>query len=311
MTELPTVECKSWEELFQKLEQLRGWIFRGQCSAQWPLRTTLERRTPTGDLHVYTEFNIVHAFKRAAHNYLRQEQLPDTEGGWLALMQHLGAPTRLLDFTRSPFVAAYFALEEIPADQCTHAAVFAISTDWLQRKVGAGALRGSGLFGVQVEQLHAGISAWRGTVLDSKPALGDDLVAGHLLAGHVEEHAMSHVGDVLSFFDPRRSSERLAAQQGLFLWPGRVDRPIAEILGDREDFTGGIWKFVIPLTERPRAIERFRMMNITRASLFPGLDGFAQSLRYLALRESDEDRKMRAVLRGLEEAAKPTRGYDR
>ena len=32
---------------------------------------------------------------------------------WLALMQHYGAPTRLLDFTRSPYVACFFALEEL------------------------------------------------------------------------------------------------------------------------------------------------------------------------------------------------------
>ena len=95
------------------------------------------------------------------------------------------------------------------------------------------------------------------------------------------------------------------------MWPGTVDRPLADILADRDDFAGGIWRFVIPLTERPRAIERLRMMNITRASLFPGLDGFAQSLRYLALRESDEDRKTRGVMQGLEEAVKkPKQGAD-
>ena len=41
---------------------------------------------------------------------------------WLALMQHHGAPTRLLDFTWSPYVAAFLALERAVDD----AAVWAI-----------------------------------------------------------------------------------------------------------------------------------------------------------------------------------------
>src|SRR5216684_3693164 len=42
---------------------------------------------------------------------------------WLALMQHHGAPTRLLDFTWSPYVAAFFALERATSD----AAIWAIN----------------------------------------------------------------------------------------------------------------------------------------------------------------------------------------
>jgi len=54
------------------------------------------------------EAEFVAEFQRGARNYLNKDELPEYLIEWLALMQHHGAPTRLLDFSRSPFIAAFF-----------------------------------------------------------------------------------------------------------------------------------------------------------------------------------------------------------
>lgn len=116
----PTVserKVSSWNELHDDLEKLAnaGWAFRGQENATWPLESSLTRYLKkfgvpsTGWLA--REKDSLHKFKRKAHLLLPRTPEEGETLEWLALMQHHGAPTRLLDFTWSPYVAAFFALE--------------------------------------------------------------------------------------------------------------------------------------------------------------------------------------------------------
>ncbi len=118
---------QSWDEFTHKItEEYCDWAFRGQANSKWPLMSTLGRYLNDYVNEEYwqnQEERIIRIFKRKAHLFLTNvPDLSDTFQ-WLALMQHHGAPTRLLDFTWSPYVAAFFALERTT----TPAAVWAIN----------------------------------------------------------------------------------------------------------------------------------------------------------------------------------------
>src|SRR5262245_48310567 len=81
--------------------------FRGHQSASWDVLTTVFR----DDDHKRQERNYTHRFRsRAATRYPNSPKYGEF-ALWLSLMQHYGLPTRLLDWSRSPLVASYFAIE--------------------------------------------------------------------------------------------------------------------------------------------------------------------------------------------------------
>jgi len=59
-------------------------------------------------------------------------RLEDNE--WWALGQHYGLASPLLDWTRAPFAAAYFAFEELSSDQTPYRVVFGLNRDAVQAK---------------------------------------------------------------------------------------------------------------------------------------------------------------------------------
>ncbi len=104
------------------------WIFRGQRD-HWDLDTSLDRAFAKYGIIPRTvkdedtknaverqcraiEEKMLRSFMRKAHHYLTQVPEPDDIVDWLAIMRHYGAPTRLLDWTYSFYVAVYNAVED-------------------------------------------------------------------------------------------------------------------------------------------------------------------------------------------------------
>jgi hypothetical protein len=95
------------------------WVFRGVASKAHDCRPSIGR---TPGYRADYERALLDAFIREAHAHLGGPRPSDWE--WLALAQHHGVPTRLLDWTRNPLVACYFAVSSEPANE--EAAIYAV-----------------------------------------------------------------------------------------------------------------------------------------------------------------------------------------
>jgi hypothetical protein len=114
--EYNVIRLQSWEEYLSIISDspYQNWAFRGQRDASAPLYSALSRYLMAFQIDKRAwreqEERILRVFKRKAIHFLAHVPDRDDDFEWLALMQDHGAPTRLLDFSWSPYVAAFFAL---------------------------------------------------------------------------------------------------------------------------------------------------------------------------------------------------------
>lgn len=120
----------SWKNFRAKMfeDSRSSFIYRGQSKPD-KLRTTFHR-TNRKTLLAYRELAIseVHNFLSGQHNLSFDLKDPDDVGAFYSLLQHHGYPTPLLDWTESPFVAAYFAFASIPRHETKGMSAFSPST---------------------------------------------------------------------------------------------------------------------------------------------------------------------------------------
>ena len=245
-----TIHITSWDEFTALTSQLDGWAFRGHLDERWPLISSLTRYLydfmPNRKGWRAREERALRIFRRKAHNYLPDASVLNEDLRCLALMQHHGAPTRLLDFTKSPFVAAFFALEKATSN----AAVFALNTPRLYNATPLG-----------------------------RPDLTRDAIDPRL-PGNFERHFLDNNEEVIWIGEPTQMDRRLVAQSGTFVVPGVLDKSLDQILDQYSSNETLISKIVLPQAMREDAMRALYRMNITNATLFPDLEGLARSISF-------------------------------
>ena len=110
----PILNWKQFREYAVDLESDR-FIFRGQENCEWRLRISFHR-AGRSNVYRFANSDVPILYKNLCHmtQHVFDLEKSDQNGAFISLVQHHGYPTPLLDWTHSPFIAAYFAFNDLP-----------------------------------------------------------------------------------------------------------------------------------------------------------------------------------------------------
>jgi hypothetical protein len=253
-------EVESWGGLLKTYQKNKnrwdGWLFRGQIMEEEPqnvpsVKTSLERSmkrfkvslNEARGLEYKLLRDLVSSYSPAADNKME----------WLALFRHFGGPSRLSDWTYSFWVAVYFALDRARPgkDVCE---VWALDArGWLRRS------------GKRFKRLEAARTRYGSNSPQEAEALFKIRKPG------------------LWIMNSFRLNDRLSVQQGAFLVPLDVTRPFMENLRadapkQMDENPLAIYRMKLNRAHLSECFKELHRMNLTRATLYPGLEGLARSM---------------------------------
>lgn len=144
---MKTFDVASFAEFHELLDGFRDnrYIFRGQTDYEWKLIPKIGRAYFRHTATSGQEKVLLNSWKRyASHQLTRQ---PVDEWDWLSLSQHHGLATRLLDWSKNPLVALFFATYDLLTKSDSAVYIFDFSDNWMQdRSTSPFKIKSSGVF---------------------------------------------------------------------------------------------------------------------------------------------------------------------
>ena len=236
----------SWQP---QLKRFRSPLaFRGVARAQHALRSGLSR---IGQDPAAMERHLLRNFIKYA------EARPDARHGsvwhWLALAQHHGLPSRMLDWTYSPLVALHF-VTELPTAFGEDGVVWCVDYHRAKRSLPA-------------------------PLLDVLEREASDVFTPELLADAVASlDDLRQMGDTpaLLFLEPPSLDQRIVTQYALF---SLLTHPEADMQAWVDAHPELCKRVVIPASIKWEIRDKLDQANVNERVLYPGLDGLCRWLR--------------------------------
>jgi hypothetical protein len=240
-------------------------VYRGIAGTDCRLLTSLDRLGGIEPAHtkVHLEEHLLRNFIRYGKPFLPENR----ENLWeiMVIAEHHGLPTRLLDWTHSPLVAAHFAT--LAPKEGTDRIIWRLDWKKLHRRFG---LRDLAFL---VEDLAALLKE-RGL-----PA-GWEFLRARLTSEQ----------QFVCLLEPPALTERLSVQSGAFTFSSSTTRPLDLTLKEA-GLDDALTSFVIPAERVDYLRDQLDLCTVSERRLFPSLDGVAAELRrYYAAGETDRPR---------------------
>lgn len=235
----------TWDEGLQRYRS--SYVYRGLNNVDYPLATSLMR---LGSDYPRLERHLLRNFKKYAH---RNAAPGDSIWNWLAVAQHHGLPTRLLDWTYSPYVALHFATanhEQYNTDGIIWAVNYVETNNFLPPQ----------LTSVIQEE---GSNAFTAEMLES-------------VCKTIQAFDQLQEKPFTIFLEPPSLDERIVNQHALF---SLMSGPNYRLDNWLQDYPQHYFKIIIPTDLKIEIRDKLDQANITERMLFPGLNGLSVWLK--------------------------------
>jgi hypothetical protein len=234
----------SWQD---DLKRFRSpFAFRGSSNVASTPETTLNR---LGGEYQHREQSLLRNFRKYAH---RNVVPADSVWNWIALAQHHGLPTRLLDWSFSPYVALHFATVNA-AEWKNPAAIWCVDC-------------------VKVKQ-HLPPKLRRSLKEEDSDVLTIEMLDS--AAPTLRAFERLSAKPFVAFFEPPSLDDRIVNQAALFSVTSRANERLSDWLYGHKNL---FHRIVIPAHLKGEIRDKLDQANINERILFPGLDGLSQWL---------------------------------